>query len=1128
MNKPNSTSSDSSAFRQQAEELLKTRKQKTVLPNSKAEILKLIFELEVSQIELELQNEELVRTKSYGDDINKSLFQDNHSIILYIDAETGDIKKANAAACLYYGWSNADLCKKNISEINTLSQAEVVIEMQKAKEEKRNHFFFKHRLANGEIRDVEVYSGPVHLNNSILLYSFIHDITERKRTEEVLSASELKYRKIFESVQDIYYETRTDGTIIDLSPSIEQISKGQYKREDLIGKSILGIYANPDDRNIYISKLFKLGNITDYELSFQNKDGSIVPVAVSSRLFFDADGNPATISGSMRDITERKQTELVLKQSNQKWEAIIGASPDGIGIVSLEGKLQLASDKLATMYGYSILEKELFIGKSVFEFIDSTDHEKLIGNIRNLLNNEFNQTFSEYLSVRKDGSKFYTELNSSILYDNIGNPESIMYVQRDISSRKMAEESMRESEEKYRNIFVNAQEGIFQTNVDGSYRSVNPALAKIYGFESSEELMNNRSDISKDSYLDPNERENFLRLMKDQGFVKGYEYEVKRKDGSSIWLFEDAKAIKDKNGDIQYFEGFVVDITERKLAENALNDKKNLLTNLIINLQEGILLEDANRKIVLTNQLFCDMFGIPAPPEVMVGADCSGSAEDSKFFFKNPVKFITDINLVLEERKAVYNDELELADGRYFERDYIPTYLDNQYSGHLWKYRDISNRRQSEEGFKKISQAVEQSPIVNYITDLKGAIEYVNPKLLELTGYSREELIGNNPRIFSSGETSSEDYAKIYQTISSGLEWKGEFHNRRKNGTLFWVSALISPVTDSKGKITHFLAVEEDITERKEKDKEIQKLSHALEQSPVIIIMTDLNGNFEYVNPAFHAITGYRPDEIAGKSTRILKSGETDDEVYQDMWETISAGNDWYGEWLNKKKSGESYWVNVSVTPFRDDKGNITNYLAVEQDISTRKLAEKEIQDLNVNLELKIAERTFELAQTNENLLTEIDERKRVSEALSDSESNYRSVVENVNEVIFRTDADGLWLFLNKSWTEVTGFTVAESLGQLFVNYVHPDDRARNWELFEPLIKREKEYCRHQVRYLTKDGGFRWVEVFARLGLNEQNEITGTFGTLQDITERREAEAALAIEKQRLASIIEGTHVGTW
>ena len=108
--------------------------------------------------------------------------------------------------------------------------------------------------------------------------------------------------------------------------------------------------------------------------------------------------------------------------------------------------------------------------------------------------------------------------------------------------------------------------------------------------------------------------------------------------------------------------------------------------------------------------------------------------------------------------------------------------------------------------------------------------------------------------------------------------------------------------------------------------------------------------------------------------------------------------------------------------------------------------------------------------------------------ALIESEQSYRTVVENVNEVIFQTDVTGLWLFLNKSWEEVTGFTVDESLGQLFLNFIHPEDRQRNIELFEPLISREKDYCRHEIRYLNKNGGFRWVEVFPRIGENEQHE----------------------------------------
>jgi PAS domain S-box-containing protein len=218
-----------------------------------------------------------------------------------------------------------------------------------------------------------------------------------------------------------------------------------------------------------------------------------------------------------------------------------------------------------------------------------------------------------------------------------------------------------------------------------------------------------------------------------------------------------------------------------------------------------------------------------------------------------------------------------------------------------------------------------------------------------------------------------------------------------------------------------------------------------------------------------------------------------DPAVYKDLWETISAGKKWRGEWMNKKKNGELYWEDVSITPIFGEKEKVTNYLAVKQDITQRKTSDQQILDLNVNLERKIAER----------------------------ENQYRSVVENVNEVIFQTDAQGLWLFLNKSWETVTGFSVDESLGQLFLNYVHPNDRQHNMELFEPLINREKEYCRHQIRYLTKDGGFRWIEVFARLGLNEKDEITGTYGTLQDITDTKRAVDELEESRERYRGLSE-------
>ncbi len=131
-------------------------------------------------------------------------------------------------------------------------------------------------------------------------------------------------------------------------------------------------------------------------------------------------------------------------------------------------------------------------------------------------------------------------------------------------------------------------------------------------------------------------------------------------------------------------------------------------------------------------------------------------------------------------------------------------------------FEDITERKVAEAELKKILQTVEQSPVMTYITDINGDIEYVNPKVLEITGYTREEVIGKNPRMFSSGKLSNTDYENLWKTIISGSEWKGEFHNKKKNGEFYWVLASISPILDRNGTITHFVAIEEDITRRKE------------------------------------------------------------------------------------------------------------------------------------------------------------------------------------------------------------------------------------------------------------------------------------------------------------------------
>ncbi|MCH6576111.1 MAG: PAS domain S-box protein, partial [Bacteroidetes bacterium] len=141
---------------------------------------------------------------------------------------------------------------------------------------------------------------------------------------------------------------------------------------------------------------------------------------------------------------------------------------------------------------------------------------------------------------------------------------------------------------------------------------------------------------------------------------------------------------------------------------------------------------------------------------------------------------------------------------------------------------DISERKKAEEEIRKLSHSVEQSPAIVIITDTSGNIEYVNPKFEEVTGFTAKEVIGKNPSILKAGETASEEYVVLWKTIKAGGEWHGEFHNRKKNGELYWESASISAIKDTKGQITHYIAIKEDITERKAMDKRLRESHNRL------------------------------------------------------------------------------------------------------------------------------------------------------------------------------------------------------------------------------------------------------------------------------------------------------------
>jgi PAS domain S-box-containing protein len=190
---------------------------------------------------------------------------------------------------------------------------------------------------------------------------------------------------------------------------------------------------------------------------------------------------------------------------------------------------------------------------------------------------------------------------------------------------------------------------------------------------------------------------------------------------------------------------------------------------------------------------------------------------------------------------------------------------------------------------------------------------------------------------------------------------------------------------------------------------------------------------------------------------------------------------------------------------------------AVIRNITEQKLVEKALIQAKAELEIKVQERTAKLLKTNKQLMSQILERQRAEKAAQENEAKYRSVVDNVKEVIFQTNSSGIWTFLNPAWTEITGFSLNESLGKSVSDYVHPDDRERYLQLFRELIEGQGKYCQDEIRYLTADGGYRWIEVNARLTLDANGFINGTSGTLNDITSRKQAEIEIrkAMDKEK-------------
>jgi PAS domain S-box-containing protein len=274
-----------------------------------------------------------------------------------------------------------------------------------------------------------------------------------------------------------------------------------------------------------------------------------------------------------------------------------------------------------------------------------------------------------------------------------------------------------------------------------------------------------------------------------------------------------------------YFNIYLRDITETLSFQNDLINTSSRLQTLISNMNSAILAEDAERKIILTNQIFCDLFNVPIEPDQMKGIDCNEASEVSKLLFTDEQGFIDRINELLRNKKKVYGDILNMKDGRVLERDYLPVFEEDEYTGHIWKYQDVTDLMQTKASLQKVEEKykkiIENLKVGLIEVDLEQNITKVYPAFCQMTGYSEDELLGANA--YKLLVTDEDRKSLEYQNNArkKGISGVYETRIKVKDGAIKWVIISGAPIYDMHNNVVGSLGVHVDISERKKMEEDL-------------------------------------------------------------------------------------------------------------------------------------------------------------------------------------------------------------------------------------------------------------------------------------------------------------------
>ena len=626
------------------------------------------------------------------------------------------------------------------------------------------------------------------------------EMAMRKHAVELKESGE-RYRTLFEGANDAIMIMK-DGLFVECNTTTLTMF-GCKELSDIVGRSPWDFSPDgqPDGRNSREKALEIIHNALNglpqrFYWKHHRVDGTLFDAEVSlNRLQLGAE---ILVQAFVRDVTENKQMENRVRESEEYYRKLVETSPEAIIIVDPAGILSFASQKAYEMFGVPAAQPA--VGFPILQWVAPEEHQTIMNRLRDFFSGQLTTHAREYRLLKQNRTQFWCEIAASPLNNAEGRVAGILMVCRDVSERKNAEDALRESEERFSRLSDAAFEGIVISE-RGRVVDLNEQITKMLGYKRSEMI---GSEVMK--FVAPDSVQLVLKNI-SAGNEEPYEHLAQRNDGSTLLVEARAKSLPYNGHKVRVTA--IRDITDRQRAEESLRASEQKYRTLFESANDAMFIFDPATEIVLeANSKALETYGFSR--EEFIGLSLKSITMDA-------------VRGEHEVRRILELGSLKNYETVHFRKDGTSAhFLVNSsvidYKGVraiLSISRDITDRMQADEILRLQSAALQTAANAIVITDRAGVITYVNSAFTRITGYTTEEALGNTPKILKSGEQPPEFYENLWATINAGNVWRGELVNKRKDGSFYSEEMTITPVQNEQKEITHFIAIKNDITDRK-------------------------------------------------------------------------------------------------------------------------------------------------------------------------------------------------------------------------------------------------------------------------------------------------------------------------